>query len=142
MRWLLFVIHVMLFGQLEVHPLDQTWMWCWPFADGRPAFGSGSGGGGLGAREKHHLWFGAEGLAALDTVGLHAVGLVVGVWRRVGDELLWVHKRDGSLAVALGQLSELARGLEPHDSASGGGFSSWCTSRVCRHRRGQPLGLR
>lgn len=105
-------------------------------------FGSGSGGGGLGAREKHHIWFGAEGLAALDIAGLYAVGLLVGVWRCVGDELLWAHKSDGSLVVALGQLSELAGGLEPHDFASGGGFSSRCTSGVCRHRRGQPLGLR
>ena len=77
-------------------------MGSWPFADGRPAFGSGSGGGGLGAREKHHIWFGAEDLVALDIAGLYAVGRVVGMWCRVGDELFWAHKRDGSLAVALG----------------------------------------
>ena len=47
------------------------------------------------------------GLGAVDVAGVYAVGLVVGVWCLlliycVGDELLWAHKRDGSLITTLG----------------------------------------
>jgi len=65
-----------------------------------------------------------EGLGAEGVARLYAVGVMVGVWRCVGGELLWTRKRDWSLVVALGQLSERVGGLEAHDSASGGGFSS------------------
>lgn len=63
-------------------------------------------------------------MGAVDVAWVQAVGMVVGVWCCVGDELLWSHERDGSLVVTLDQLSELVGGLEAYDSASGGGLSS------------------
>lgn len=98
-------------------------MWCWPFADGG-LFGSRGDSGGLGAGEKLHAGLGVKGLGAVDVAWLQAVGLVVGVWCCVRDELLRAHKRNSSLVVALGQLSELVGGLEAHNFTGGDGFGS------------------
>lgn len=78
----------------------------------------------LSAREELHAGFRVKGLSAVDVARVQAVGVVVGMWCCVGDELLWSHERDGSLVVTFGQLPELVGGLEAYNSASGSRLSS------------------